>query len=161
VWVLVLACLVVVTPRVRSPWGRVLRAIREDEDAASALGKPVYWYKLQSLAIGAAFGAIAGLLYAFEFQTFGPTDFAPVITFYAWLIILIAGAGRIWAVPVGALIFGLIFTGPTLLNFKPFTYLDAAQLAYFEMMVIGGLLIALMAWRPQGVFGRREEMVLE
>ena len=78
VWVILLACLLVLTPMVRSPWGRVLRAIREDEDAAAALGKPVYWYKLQSLAIGAGFGAIAGLLYAFEFQNFGPDDFDPL-----------------------------------------------------------------------------------
>ena len=161
VWMILLACLLVMTPMVRSPWGRVLRAIREDEDAAAALGKPVYWYKLQSLAIGAGFGAIAGLLYAFEFQNFGPTDFDPLVTFYGWLIVLISGAGRIWAVPVGALIFGFIFAGPTFLNFKPFTYLNAAQLAYLEMMIIGAILIGLMAWRPQGLFGNRAEMVLE
>ena len=161
VWVVVLACLVVLTPMVRSPWGRVLRGIREDEDAVAALGKPVAWYKLQSLALGAGFGAVAGLLYAFEFQFFSPDDFDPLITFYAWLIVLIAGAGRIWAVPVGALIFGLIFSGTRFFNFKPFTYLDAAQLAYLRYMIIGAILIALMAWRPQGLFGKREELVLE
>ena len=161
VWTVVLLCLLVITPMVRSPWGRVLRAIREDEDAAAALGKPVGWYKLQSLSIGAGFGAIAGLLYAFEFQFFSPDDFDPLITFYAWLIILIAGAARIWAVPIGALIFGLIFSGTRFFNFKPFTYLDAAQLAYLRMIIIGAILIALMAWRPQGLFGKREEMVLE
>lgn len=161
VWVILLACLLVMAPLVRSPWGRVLRAIREDEDAAASLGKPVYWYKLQSLAIGAGFGALAGLLYAFEFQNFGPTDFDPLVTFYGWVIVLIAGAGRIWAVPVGAVVFGFIFSGPTFLNFKPFTYFNAAQLAYLEMMIIGAILIGLMAWRPQGLFGKREEMVLE
>jgi len=161
VWVVVLLCLLVLTPVVHSPWGRVLRAIREDEDAAAALGKRVAMYKLQSLSIGAGFGAIAGLLYAFEFQFFSPDDFDPLTTFYAWLIVLIAGAARIWAVPLGALIFGLIFSGTRFFNFKPFTYLDAAQLAYLRMIVIGAILIALMAWRPQGLFGKREEMVLE
>lgn len=161
VWVVVLLCLLILSPMVRSPWGRVLRAIREDEDAAAALGKRVGWYKLQALAIGAGFGAIAGLLYAFEFQIFSPNDFDPLITFYAWLIVLIAGTARIWAVPVGALIFGLIFSGTRFFDFKPFTYLDAAQLAYLRMIIIGGILIALMAWRPQGLFGKREEMVLE
>ncbi len=161
VWTVVLLCLLVLTPMTRSPWGRVLRAIREDEDAAAALGKPVAWYKLQALAIGAGFGAIAGLLYAFEFQLFSPDDFDPLITFYAWLIVLIAGAARIWAVPIGALIFGLIFSGTRFFNFKPFTYLDAAQLGYLRMMIIGAILIALMAWRPQGLFGKREEMMLE
>lgn len=161
VWVVVAACLVVLTPLLRSPWGRVLRAIREDEDAVSALGKPVFWYKLQALSLGAGFGAIAGLLYAFEFQFFSPSDFDPLVTFYAWLIVLLAGQGRMWAVPVGAIVFGLIFAGPTYLNFKPFTYLDAAQLAYLRMMIIGAILIAIMAWRPQGLFGRREELVLE
>lgn len=161
VWVVVLLCLLVLTPMTRSPWGRVLRAVREDEDAAAALGKPVGWYKLQSLAIGSGFGAIAGLLYAFEFQFFSPDDFDPLITFYAWLIVLIAGAARMWAVPIGALIFGLIFSGTRFFNFKPFTYLDAAQLAYVRLMVIGAILIALMAWRPQGLLGKREELVLE
>ena len=161
VWLVVLACLLLLTPMVRSPWGRVLRAIREDEDAAAALGKPVFSYKLQSLCIGAGFGALAGLLYAFEFQFFSPDDFDPLITFYAWLIVLIAGAGRIWAVPVGALIFGLIFSGTRFFNFKPFTYLNAAQLAYLRMIIIGAILIALMAWRPQGLFGKRAEMVLD
>jgi len=161
VWVVALACLAVLHPMLRSPWGRVLRSIREDEDAASALGKPVLSYKLQSLAIGAGFGAIAGLMYAFQFQFFSPDDFDPTITFYAWLIVLLAGAARMWAVPVGAAIFALIFSGTRFFNFKPFTYLDAAQLAYLRLMVIGAILIALMAWRPQGLFGKREEMVLE
>jgi branched-chain amino acid transport system permease protein len=161
VWVVALACLAVLQPIVRSPWGRVLRSIREDEDAAAALGKPVLSYKLQSLALGAGFGAIAGLMYAFQFQFFSPDDFDPTITFYAWLIVLLGGAARVWAVPVGALIFGLIFAGTRFFNFKPFTYLDPAQLAYLRLMVIGAILIALMAWRPQGIFGNRDEMVLE
>ena len=63
--------------------------------------------------------------------------------------------------PVGALIFGLIFSGTRFFDFKPFTYLDPAELAYLRMIIIGGILIALMAWRPQGFFGKREEMVLE
>jgi ABC-type branched-subunit amino acid transport system permease subunit len=161
VWIVVILCLAVLMPITRSPWGRVLRAIREDEDAVASLGKPVGWYKLQSLAIGAGFGAIGGLLYAFEFQFFSPDDFDPLVTFYAWLVILIAGAGSMWSVPVGALVFGLIFSGTRFFNFKPFTYLDAAQLAYLRFMVIGLILIALMAWRPQGLFGKREELVLE
>jgi ABC-type branched-subunit amino acid transport system permease subunit len=118
-------------------------------------------YKLQSLALGAGFGAIAGLMYAFQFQFFSPDDFDPLITFYAWLIVLLGGTARVWAVPVGAAIFGLIFSGTRFFNFKPFTYLDPAQLAYLRLMVIGAILIALMAWRPQGLFGSREEMVLE
>ena len=161
VWVVALACLAVLQPMVRSPWGRVLRSIREDEDAAAALGKPVLSYKLQSLALGAGFGAIAGLMYAFQFQFFSPDDFDPLITFYAWMIVLLGGTARVWAVPVGAAIFGLIFSGTRFFNFKPFTYLDPAQLAYLRLMVIGAILIALMAWRPQGIFGNREEMVLE
>jgi len=161
VWVVVLVCLLVLTPMTHSPWGRVLRAIREDEEATAALGKRVGWYKLQSLAIGSGFGAIAGLLYAFEFQFFSPDDFDPLITFYAWLIVLIAGAARMWAVPIGALIFGLIFSGTRFFDFKPFTYLDAAQLSYVRLMIIGAFLIALMAWRPQGLLGNRDAMVLE
>ena len=161
VWTVALILLVLVDAALRSPWGRVLRAIREDEDAASALGKNVFAYKLQSLAVGAVLAAVAGLFFAFQFSFFSPGDFDPLVTFFAYTIVILGGAARNWALPVGALLFGLIFAGTRFFDFPPFTFFDSAERAYLRLIVIGLILIGLMLFRPQGLFGKREEMVLE
>jgi branched-chain amino acid transport system permease protein len=145
----------------RTPWGRVLKAIREDEDAVASLGKNVFAYKLQALAVGAALGAVAGLFYAWQFSFFSPDDFAPLLTFFAWMIVILGGLGRAWTVPVGAIVFGVIFAGTRFFGFPPFSLLDSTERAYVRLIVIGLVIIGLMLFRPQGIFGSREEMVLE
>lgn len=161
VWTVAAVLLVALRLAVRSPWGRVLRSIRDDEDAAAALGKNVFWYKLQSLAIGAGLGALAGLAFAFQFSFFSPNDFEPLTTFFAFVIVILGGLGRVWAVPAGAVVFGVIFAGTRFLDFPPLSWFDSAERAFLRLIVIGLILIALVAFRPQGLFGRREEMVLE
>ena len=161
VWAAALVLLTLVWLAVRTPWGRVLRAIREDEDAAASLGKNVLAYKLQALALGAALAGVAGLFYAWQFYFFSPDDFQPLLTFFAWMIVILGGLGRVWAVPVGSLVFGFLFAGTRFLDFAPLSYLDSAQRAYVRLIVIGVVIIALVVLRPQGIFGRRDEMVLE
>lgn len=161
VWTVALALLLLLRALSRSPWGRVLRSIREDEDAARALGKNVFAYKLQALGIGGAVGAIAGLFYAFQFSFFAPQDFAPLITFFAYVIVILGGIGTWFGVPVGAIVFGVIFAGTRFISFGPFADLASADRAYLRLIIIGLILIGLMAFRPQGLFGKREEMVLE
>jgi branched-chain amino acid transport system permease protein len=161
VWVVALLLLVVVDAIVRSPWGRVLKSIREDEDAAAALGKNVFAYKLQALAAGAVLGAIAGLFFAFQFSFFSPGDFDPLVTFFAYTIVILGGTARTWAVPIGAVLFGVIFAGTRFFDFPPFSLLESGERAYVRLIVIGLILIGLMLFRPQGLLGKREEMVLE
>lgn len=161
VWAVALTLVLLLQALVHSPWGRVLRAIREDEDAAASLGKNVFLYKLQSLSLGAVLGAVAGLFYAWQFSFFSPDDFAPLLTFFAWTIVILGGTARNWAVPVGAIVFGVIFAGTRFFDFPPFTYFEGAERAYLRLIVVGLILIALIAFRPQGIFGKREEMVLE
>lgn len=161
VWVAAVALLALTWLVLRSPWGRVLKAIREDEDATSALGKNVFSYKLQSLALGAGLGAVAGLFYAFQFSFFAPGDFEPLITFFAWTIVILGGTARVWTVPVGAIVFGVIFAGTRFFDFPPFTYFDSPERAYLRLVAIGLLLILLMAFRPQGIFGKKEDLVFE
>ena len=161
VWATALVLLTLTWLAVRTPWGRVLRAIREDEDAAASLGKNVFAYKLQVLALGSAFGGIAGLFYAWQFSFFSPADFQPLLTFFAWMIVILGGVGRIWAVPVGAVVFGFLFAGTRFLDFEPLSSLDSAERAYVRLIVIGLVIIGLVVFRPQGILGRREEMVLE
>ena len=161
VWVVAIALLTLSWLALRTPWGRVLRAIRDDEDAAASLGKNVFAYKLQALAIGAALAGIAGLFYAWEFSFFSPDDFEPLLTFFAWMILLLGGLGRVWSVPVGALVFGFIFAGTRFLNFPPFTWVASDERAYIRLIIIGLIIIVLVVLRPQGLLGKRREMVLE
>jgi branched-chain amino acid transport system permease protein len=161
VWSAALVLLTLTWLAVRTPWGRVLRAIREDEDAAASLGKNVLAYKLQVLALGSALAGVAGLFYAWQFSFFSPDDFQPLLTFFAWMIVILGGLGRIWAVPVGAVVFGSLFAGTRFLDFAPLSSLDSAERAYIRLIVIGLVIIGLVLFRPQGLLGRREEMVLE
>ena len=160
IWVVALLLLGVAHFAVSSPWGRVLRSIREDEDAAAALGKSPFSYKLQALVTGAGIGAIAGLFYAYQFSFFSPPDFAPLTTFFAYVIVILGGIGRIWAVPVASIIFGVIFAGTRFFTFPPFSFLSSADRAYARLVIIGLILIGLMAFRPQGLFGKREELTI-
>jgi ABC-type branched-subunit amino acid transport system permease subunit len=161
VWGAALALLTLMWLVVRTPWGRVLRSIRDDEDAAASIGKNVFVYKLQALVLGAALAGVAGLFYAWQFSFFSPDDFEPLLTFFAWMILLLGGIGRVWAVPVGALVFGLIFAGTRFLNFAPFSWFASDERAYLRLMIIGAIILVLVVLRPQGLFGSRREMVLE
>lgn len=161
VWPTVLLIGLVLRRLTRSPWGRVLRAIREDEDAADALGKNPLAYKLQALAIGSGIAAIAGIFFSYQLLFLNPGSFEPLFTFFAWVIVLLGGTGRLIGVPVGAVIFAVIFAGTRFLGFWPLSLLDDSDRAAVRLMVIGLILIGLMAFRPQGLFGKKEELLLE
>jgi branched-chain amino acid transport system permease protein len=161
VWAVAVVLLALTWLVLRTPWGRVLRAIRDDEDAAASLGKNVFAYKLQALALGAALAGVAGLFYAWEFSFFSPDDFQPLLTFFAWMILLLGGLGRVWAVPVGSLVFGFIFAGTRFLDFAPFTWFGSDERAYLRLIIIGLIIVLLVMLRPQGLLGNRREMVLE
>ena len=143
----------------RSPWGRVLKAIREDEEVPKALGKNVFWYKLQSLMLGGAIAGIAGSFYAWQQSSVYPDDFIPLTTFEAWTIVVLGGAGNNAGTVLGAIIFWAYntltrFVLPGLLPF------DDARIGAFRIMVIGLLLMVLMMVRPQGILGKKEELTL-
>jgi branched-chain amino acid transport system permease protein len=161
VWSLALVLLLLFWIMIRSPWGRVLRSIREDEAAAAAVGKNVFSYKLQVLILGALLGAMAGLLLAWQISVFSPTDYEPTFTFYAYLILILGGMTRLWAIPLGAILFGLLFAGTRFLDFWPLSLVDSGARAFLRLEIVGLLLIVLMAVRPQGLLGNRRELMLE
>jgi ABC-type branched-subunit amino acid transport system permease subunit len=161
VWSVALLFLAAVSLAVRTQWGRVLKSIREDEDVAASLGRNVFAYKLQALALGAALAGVAGCFYAWQFSFFSPDDFAPLLTFFAWMIVILGGLGRVWAVAVGSIVFGVIFAGTRFFDFAPFAWFESAERAYLRLIVIGLLIIGLVLFRPEGILGRREELVLE
>ena len=79
----------------RAPWGRILRAIREDEDAARALGKRVFLYKLQSLSIAAVLASVSGYLLALDLGYLSADEFLPDNTFIAFTMLLVGGLGEL------------------------------------------------------------------
>jgi branched-chain amino acid transport system permease protein len=153
---------------VRSPWGRVLKAIREDEDAARSLGKNAYWFKMQALIVGGMFGAAGGMLRAIGTQSAQPDNFITDVTFFVWVALILGGAGRVLGPLVGAaLLFAILdFTDVTLRQAVANghiseTVMSGTQVGQVRFMLIGLMLVVLAAFRPQGILGNKEEMALD
>jgi neutral amino acid transport system permease protein len=152
---------------IHSPWGRVIRSIREDEDAARSLGKNVFGYKLQSLVFGGALGAIGGMLLAVYTQAVQPDAFNPVVTFYLYTLLILGGAGRILGPVIGSVIFWfiLVFADSFLRQAIGAGYVSSAIISPTEVgavrfALVGLGLMLLMIYRPQGILGDREEMLV-
>lgn len=155
-WALVLIIATLTWLLLRTPWGRLLRAVREDEDAARALGKNSFLLKAQALAIGAAWAAIAGVLFAWYQIHFSPTAFEPIQTFLGFIIIIVAGVGSIWGTVIVAVLLQALLDGSRYVE-TPFTNAQEAALRY---MAVGLILMLMVYFRPQGIFGKREELAL-
>jgi neutral amino acid transport system permease protein len=143
----------------RSPWGRVLKAIREDEEIARALGKNVFWYKLQSLMLGGAIAGIAGAFYAWNLTFVNPDGFIPLMTFQAWTIVVLGGAGSNAGTLLGSVIFWF-YTSSSRFILPALFPLDDARLSALRLALIGLLLMVIMMWRPQGILGKKAELTL-
>lgn len=155
-WVTLIVVLVVLARLQRSPWGRALKAIREDEHAARALGKSAFALKLQSLSIGAALAGVAGYLLALDLSYLSPQEFLPISTFIGFTMLLMGGLGSYTGVAMGAVVTEFLLDGTRAIELP----LSDAQVAPLRFMIVGALLILLAVLRPQGLLGKREEMVL-
>ncbi len=171
-WTVVALCVLVTWQLMRSPWGRVLKAIREDEDAVRALGKNALSYKLQALALGGVIGGLGGMLQVIDKQSVQPDTFNPVITFMIWTVIIVGGVGRVWSPVIGAIIFWALISGLEVFlrellqtgagdEFEQFLNLNVSNVSQVKFMAFGLGLMLLMRFRPQGIFGSREEMALD
>lgn len=160
-WIVVLLVFLVLSVMIHSPWGRVLRAIREDEDAARALGKNAFWYKLQSLMIGGAIGGLAGVLFALDLSQISPLNFLPLVTFFAWTVMIMGGAGTVGGPIAGSIVFWVIVTQTSELAGTIFPDWSGQVVSASRFVLMGLLIMALIVFRPQGLFGKREELSLE
>ncbi|HEX6115608.1 MAG TPA: branched-chain amino acid ABC transporter permease [Solirubrobacterales bacterium] len=156
VWVVALTLTFVMSRLQKTPWGRVMRAVREDEDAARALGKNAFAYKLQSLVIAAALGAIAGFFLALNLRFVIPDEFLPIFTFLGYAVLVLGGLANYWGVAIGSIIFWTILEGLRFIDLP----ISEVKISAVRFMLVGLALILLMAFRPQGLFGKKEEMVL-
>ncbi len=155
-WALLVVLWLATAALVRTPWGRVLRAIREDEDAARALGKNTLAYKLQSLALSAALAAIAGFVLALNLTLLVPDEFDPVFTIFGFVIVILGGLGSYFGVLVGSVVLMTLLEGTRYVELP----LSADKVAAIRFIIVGVVLILLMAFRPQGLLGKKQEMLL-
>jgi len=164
-WALVgLACLLVYL-LVRSPWGRVIKAIREDEDAVRSLGKNVYGYKMQALALGGIIGALGGVMFAVGRQSVVPDSLGTPLTFFAYLALVLGGAARVFGPVLGAIVFFFVsaFVDVALrqaIGADHINFLAANEVGIIRNMLVGFGLMALMIWRPQGLIGDKREVAV-
>jgi branched-chain amino acid transport system permease protein len=156
VWTTLLLLTLLLRRVTNSPWGRVLRAIREDEDAARALGKNVFAYKLQSLAIAAGVGAISGYFLVLNLAFINPQQFEPLVTFLGYAVLVLGGLASYVGVVIGAVILWTLLEATRFIDLP----LSAEKVAALRFIIVGLILILLMAFRPQGMLGKKEEMVL-
>lgn len=163
-WTLVVVLCVMVWALMRSPWGRVLRGIREDEDAVRSLGKNVVGYKMQALVLGGVIGAMAGFVFVLANSSVQPDNYGTQFTFLAFTMMILGGAGRVIGPVVGAIVFwsflvlvDTLAKQPDVVDLAP----AGANLDAFKFVVLGAALMALMIWRPQGIFGDRNEVALD
>jgi branched-chain amino acid transport system permease protein len=149
---------------IRSPWGRVLRAIREDEMAAAMHGKNVFAFKLQALALGAAIMGLGGALYAHYVRAISPDAFTPLFgTFLIWVMLMLGGSGNNKGAILGAFVVWGIWTGSTFVTDQTLPPFWAARAPYLRFLLIGVILEAIILLRPQGLLGeeRRVSKLLE
>lgn len=158
-WSVVALCVVVVWLLVRSPWGRLLRGVREDEDAIRSLGKNVFAVKMQALVLGGLFGAIAGMLYVLP-SSVVPDSIGRTLTFYCWTALLLGGAATVFGPVLGSILFFVVRILVTGIadNTVPDSYLNTQQAGQFGWIVIGVALMLLVIFRPQGVLGDKREL---
>ena len=169
-----------------SPFGRVLKAIREDELVANALGKNTDMFKMKVFAIGCGLMGLAGILWQGSYGYTNPTTFQPILTFYIFIALIIGGSGSNTGSIIGGIVFAsLLFEGPLFvrrvilhlfkfdtapssiieaalpifsLDFGPFVSYCMANISSLRVMLLGIVLIYIIQNRPDGLLGHRKEL---
>jgi len=140
----------------RSPWGRLLRTIRSDEDLAKALGKNTYSYKMQSFVLGSVIMALAGVFYAHLNLFVNPGDLDPITTFYVWVAVILGGSGSNRGALLGGFVVVAIREGSRFVGDIAWLPVGSAPL---RLLAIGLLIILVMRFRPQGILPPQRELI--
>ncbi|MFC7215603.1 branched-chain amino acid ABC transporter permease [Saliphagus sp. GCM10025334] len=168
-----------------SPFGRVLKAIREDELVAQSLGKDTRWFKIKVFMLGCALMGLGGILWQGSQSYVSPDSFRPIVTFYVFIAVIIGGSGSNTGSVIGSILFvGLLFEGPRTLgnivssavnlgsppgtfagavepllvfNFAPFLAFLIDNISAFRFILLGIVLVIIMQKRPEGMLGHRTE----
>jgi len=143
---------------IRSPWGRVLRAIREDQVSASTSGKNILYFKMQSFVFGAMVMGVGGALYAHYARAISPEVFTPLYgTFIIWVMLMAGGSGNNKGAILGAYtVWGIWIGTKFMTDLLPYTL--KARGPYIRFLIIGILLEIILIYRPQGLLGEEKEV---
>ena len=140
---------------VASPWGRVLRAIREDELAAASLGKRAAAFRLQAFVLGCMLMGLAGALYAHFVGFIAPEDFLPILTFQIWAMLIVGGSGRNAGAVLGAALVWAIWSVSGGLIRAMLPAAEQARGAALQVVLIGVLIAVILVLRPRGILGEK------
>ncbi|WP_406855719.1 branched-chain amino acid ABC transporter permease [Alsobacter sp. KACC 23698] len=136
----------------KSPFGRLIEAIRDNEEAVKALGKDPASFKIQVLVVGAAIAGVAGAFYAHYITYIVPDQFIPLVTFYVWMAVIMGGVGRVSGAVVGSVILMAFLEGSRFLR-DVAPWISEVDMASVRIGVVGLLLILFVMFRPQGLMG--------
>jgi branched-chain amino acid transport system permease protein len=139
---------------IHSPWGRVLRAIREDEEAAASIGKRVFVFRLQSFVLGSMLMGLGGALYAHFVGFIAPEDFLPILTFQLWAMLIVGGSGSNKGAILGAAVVWSFWSGSGTILRSAIPQAEQARAAALQTTVIGILIAATLMVRPRGILGQ-------
>jgi len=153
--VALLLSLIVLQSLLYSPFGRVLRAVREDEMAAQAIGKNTFNFKMWSLVIGSGTAGLAGAIFAHYINVISPADFVMWLSFFILLIIMLGGLGNYVGGLVGTFIFVFVREGLRFVGLPP------SISAPLQQLIFGLLLIFATIYLPQGIIPERTQVVKE
>jgi branched-chain amino acid transport system permease protein len=142
---------------VNSPWGRALRAIREEEDTAASVGKRVFVFRLQSFVIGTMLMGLGGALYAHFLGFIAPEDFLPVLTFQMWAMLIVGGAGNNRGAIAGAFVVWGFWTASGGIMRGLIPQAEQARAAALQVGLIGALTAATLVMRPRGLLSGAKE----
>lgn len=145
-----------------SPWGRVIRGIREDEDAVRALGKNVFAFKMQALIVGGVIIAAGGIVTAMGTNV-NPNVYVTSQSFFVWTALLLGGAATIFGPVLGAVLFWVVraFLSnllPALVNIGWLPFLTPEQSQMLVFVLVGVALMLIVIFRPQGILGSKKEL---
>ncbi|GAA1469989.1 branched-chain amino acid ABC transporter permease [Microbacterium thalassium] len=146
----------------KSPWGRALKGIREDEDAVRSLGKNVFSYKMQTLVLGGVLAAAGGIVYALP-AAISPGVYVTSLTFFVWTALLLGGAATVFGPLLGSLIFWVLQTFlsnvlPAMASAGLLFGMSAIQAATLRFILVGAALMLLVIFMPQGLLGNKKEL---
>lgn len=149
----------------RSPWGRVLRAIREEETATATSGKNIFAFKMQALVVGSCVMGIGGALYAHAVGSISYADFTPLYaTFIIWVMLMLGGSGNNKGAVLGAFVIWGVWMGSAFLTdwLRPALQAISPELParspYIRYLLIAILLELILLFRPQGLWGEEKHV---
>ena len=135
-----------------SPFGRVIEAIRDNEEAVKSLGKDPAGFKMKVLMLGAALAGVAGAFYAHYISFISPEQFVPLVTFQIWMAIIMGGVGRVSGALVGTLILMFFLEGSRFLR-DIIPFIPDVEMASIRLGVVGLAIVLFTLYRPQGLMG--------